>query len=256
MSILQAQGLSKRYRMGLATVDALVDVNLVVEPGEFLAVMGPSGSGKSTLLHLLGGLDHPSSGEIILAGQQVSSLSNKQMTLLRRRNIGFIFQFFNLLPTLSVEENIALPLLIDSNSLGNWRDRITVLLDLIGLSERRYHKPSQLSGGEQQRVAIARALVTQPTIVLADEPTGNLDSQTSDEIFHLLRQACDQQNQTIVMVTHDVRAASYADTVVFLKDGRVSDKTHLTGIDSVETILKWLAKADIPIIKNATYAVT
>jgi putative ABC transport system ATP-binding protein len=255
MAILQAQGLSKQYRMGATTVNALAAVDLAVEVGEFLAVMGPSGSGKSTLLHLLGGLDQPSSGEVILDGQRLSELSDRQVTLLRRRRIGFVFQFFNLLPTLSAEENLGLPLLIDGQSLrghqartasaSRAQRRIDELLALVGLSERRGHKPDQLSGGEQQRVAIARALVTEPAIVLADEPTGNLDSRAGEEVLRLLRSACDEQGQTIVMVTHDPRAASHADRIVFLKDGRVAGETHLTGGDDAGVILKRLAELEL-----------
>jgi putative ABC transport system ATP-binding protein len=194
-------------------------VDFVVEEGEFVAIMGPSGSGKSTLLHLIGGLDKPSSGEIALAGQQLSLLKDKQITLLRRRNVGFVFQFFNLLPTLSAEENIVLPLMIDGKKVRDYRDRLEKLLSLIGLTDRRNHKPEQLSGGEQQRVALARALMTEPAILLADEPTGNLDSKTGTTIMELLRRFCDELNQTVIVVTHDPKAASYADRVVFLRDG-------------------------------------
>ncbi len=245
MAILQAQSLSKQYRMGVTTVKALAAVDLAVEVGEFLAVMGPSGSGKSTLLHLLGGLDQPSSGEVILDGQRLSELSDRQVTLLRRRRIGFVFQFFNLLPTLSAEENLGLPLLIDGQSLRGHQARIEELLALVGLNERRGHKPDQLSGGEQQRVAIARALVTEPAIVLADEPTGNLDSRAGEEVLRLLRRACDEQGQTIVLVTHDPRAASHADRIVFLKDGRVAGETHLAGGDDAGVILKRLAELEL-----------
>lgn len=245
MTILQAQDLSKNYRMGTTIVSALTDVSFGVELGEFVAVMGPSGSGKSTLLHLLGGLDQPSSGEVVLDGQRLSGLSDKQTTLLRRRQIGFVFQFFNLLPTLSAEENISLPLLIDRRSLRDYRERIGQLLELVGLGERCAHKPDQLSGGEQQRVAIARALVTEPVIVLADEPTGNLDSRSGDEVLRLLRCACDERGQTIVMVTHDPRAASYADRIVFLKDGQVVGETHLTAGSNTGAILHRLAELEL-----------
>jgi putative ABC transport system ATP-binding protein len=245
MTILQAQSLSKRYALGETVVNALAEVDLAVAPGEFLAVMGPSGSGKSTLLHLLGGLDQPSSGDVVLQDQQLSDLSDKQVTLLRRRRIGFVFQFFNLLPTLSAEENVALPLLIDHRPLRDYQGRIDKLLDLVGLGARRDHKPDQLSGGEQQRVAIARALVTEPLIVLADEPTGNLDSRAGDEVLRLLRRTCDEQSQTIVMVTHDPRAASYADRIIFLKDGRVAGEAHLTAGDDTSAILHRLAELEV-----------
>jgi putative ABC transport system ATP-binding protein len=183
--------------------------------------MGPSGSGKSTLLHLIGGLDNPTSGEITLAGKKLGQLKDKQLTLLRRRNVGFVFQFFNLLPTLTAEENIILPVLIDGKNLRKYKDRLDSLFDLVGLADRRRHKPEQLSGGEQQRVALARALITQPAILLADEPTGNLDTKTGNTIMELLRRSCDELDQTVVIVTHDPRAASYADRIVFLRDGQI-----------------------------------
>jgi putative ABC transport system ATP-binding protein len=225
--ILETNSVSKQYQMGKVTVNALAGVDLSIEPGEFVAVMGPSGSGKSTLLHLLGGLDQPTDGEVALDGQTLSALSDKQITVTRRRKIGFIFQFYNLVPTLNAEENVALPLLIDGQRPKDYRERAERLLELVGLAERRRHKPDQLSGGEQQRVAIARALVTEPAIVLADEPTGNLDSRAGDEILNLLRQLCDELGQTIVMVTHDPLGASRADRVVFLKDGRIIDEMKL-----------------------------
>jgi putative ABC transport system ATP-binding protein len=219
--ILQTIGLRKQYQMGEVTVEALRGVDFTVEKGEFVAIMGPSGSGKSTLLHLLGGLDAPSDGEVMLGGRRLAHLSDDDITIVRRRQVGFVFQFFNLLPTLSAAENVALPLLIDGRSLDEYRLRIDELLTLVGLGDRQDHKPDQLSGGQQQRVAIARALVTDPVIVLADEPTGNLDSESGDEILRLLRRACDEKQQTIVMVTHDPKAAEYADRIVQLKDGLI-----------------------------------
>jgi len=192
-----------------------------VNKGEFVAIMGPSGSGKSTLLHLLGGLDGTSDGEITLAGQPLSRLSDNEITVVRRRKVGFIFQFYNLLPTLTAEENISLPLLIDGQSLDKHREKIDKLLALVNLADRKHHKPDQLSGGQQQRVAIARAFVNDPEIVLADEPTGNLDSKSGTALLELLRKTCDELGATIVMVTHDPRAASFADRVVFLKDGKI-----------------------------------
>jgi putative ABC transport system ATP-binding protein len=219
--VLRAEGVEKRYPMGAVTVSALSGVSLVVTRGEFVAIMGSSGSGKSTLLHLLGGLDGPSEGEISLAGQPLARLNDNQITVVRRRKVGFIFQFYNLLPTLNAEENVALPLLIDGQRLGPHRERIARLLDLVGLADRKRHMPDQLSGGQQQRVAIARAFVNDPEIVLADEPTGNLDSKSGAAILALLRRACDELGATIVMVTHDPRAASYAGRVIFLKDGRI-----------------------------------
>lgn len=230
MPITEAIGLKKQYNLGNITVDALAGVDLVVEKGEFVALMGPSGSGKSTLLHLLGGLDKPSDGEVTLAGQRLSLLDDNQVTLVRRRNVGFVFQFFNLLPILTAEENVALPLTIDGKDFRKYQDRIDQLLELVGLTERRRHRPDQLSGGEQQRVSIARALITEPAIVLADEPTGNLDSKTGASIMELLRRSCDELGQTIVVVTHDPRAATYADRVVFLQDGRIVDCIPFSGI--------------------------
>jgi putative ABC transport system ATP-binding protein len=224
MSVLETKSLHKRYELGEHSIDALAGVNFVVQEGEFVAIMGPSGSGKSTLLHVIGGLDQPSNGEVTLADKRLSLLKDKQITLLRRRNIGFVFQFFNLLPTLSAEENITLPLLIDGKRMSKYKERLETLLDLVGLSERRKHKPEQLSGGEQQRVALARALVTEPALVLADEPTGNLDSKTGKTIMELLRRSCDELGQTVVVVTHDPRAASFADRVVFLRDGLIANK--------------------------------
>jgi putative ABC transport system ATP-binding protein len=221
MAVLEARSLRKQYKLGTQVVNALSGVDFLVEKGEFVAIMGPSGSGKSTLLHLLGGLDKPSDGEITLAGKQLSMLSDKQVTLVRRHNIGFVFQFFNLLPTLTAQENVLLPVIIDGKNPRKYKERLAATLELVGLSDRKDHKPDQLSGGEQQRVALARALVTEPAIVLADEPTGNLDSKNGAAIMELLRRSCDELGQTIVVVTHDPRAASYASRVVFLRDGLV-----------------------------------
>jgi putative ABC transport system ATP-binding protein len=230
--VLQTTGLRKQYQMGEVTVDALRSVDFVVHQGEFVAIMGPSGAGKSTLLHLMGGLDTPSDGDVVLGGKRLAHLSDDEITIVRRRQVGFIFQFFNLLPTLTAAENVALPLLIDGKRIEEHAGRVDELLDLVGLSERRDHRPDQLSGGEQQRVAIARAFVNDPKIVLADEPTGNLDSKSGTAVLELLRRACKELDATVVMVTHDPRAASYADRVVFLRDGRVvrelapSDEGH------------------------------
>lgn len=221
MKILEALKLRKEYQLGEHKVDALVGVDFQVVEGEFVAIMGPSGSGKSTLLHLLGGLDGPSEGTVVLAGESLAELSERQATLVRRHNIGFVFQFFNLLPTLSAEENILLPVIIDGKDPRKYEDQLVNLLDLIGLLERRSHKPDQLSGGEQQRVAIARALISQPAILLADEPTGNLDTKTGTAIMELLRRSCDELNQTVIVVSHDPRASAYADRVIFLRDGDI-----------------------------------
>lgn len=220
-AILETQALHKHYQMGEVRVDALRGVDFAIQPGEFVAIMGPSGSGKSTLLYLLGGLDTISSGEILLKGRPLSTLDDDGITLVRRREVGFIFQFFNLLPTLTAAENVSLPLLIDGRGVDGHTARIDELLGLVGLADRKHHKPDQLSGGQQQRVAIARALVTEPAILLADEPTGNLDSGAGQEVLLMLRRARDEKGQTIVMVTHDARAASYADRVVYLMDGQI-----------------------------------
>jgi len=221
MPILEAVSLTKEYQLGEHKVQALRGVNFAVEPGEFVAIMGPSGSGKSTLLHLLGGLDKPTSGDVILAGESLAALGDDETTKARRHRVGFIFQFFNLLPTLTAEENVALPLFIDGQEESAYAEKVRAVLDRVGLSGRHGHKPDQLSGGEQQRVSIARAFVTSPAIVLADEPTGNLDSKTGASIMDLLRRSCDELGQTIVMVTHDSRAAAYADRIVLIRDGQI-----------------------------------
>jgi putative ABC transport system ATP-binding protein len=224
--VLVSQSLKKQYLLGEHQVDALRGVDITINKGEFVAIMGPSGSGKSTLLHLLGGLDQPSQGEVILANHPLKELDDKHITLVRRHNVGFIFQFFNLMPTLTAEENILLPIIIDGKQVSAYQTRTDELLNLVGLADRRTHKPDQLSGGEQQRVAIARALLTEPAIVLADEPTGNLDSLSGTAIMELLRRSCDTLSQTIIVVTHDPRAAAFADRVIFLLDGEIIAELH------------------------------
>jgi len=221
MPVLQAKSLKKNYQLGEHIVKALAGVDFCVEKGEFVAIMGPSGSGKSTLLHLLGGLDNPTDGEIILADNELSKLSEKQITLARRHNVGFVFQFFNLLPTLNAEENILLPIIIDGKNPHEYRERLEKILSLVGLEDRREHKPDQLSGGQQQRVALARALITEPAIVLADEPTGNLDTKAGTTIMEMLQESSREMQQTVIVVTHDPRAAAYAQRVIFLRDGLV-----------------------------------
>jgi putative ABC transport system ATP-binding protein len=246
MSVLEARQVQKHYQMGEVTVSALREVNLVVEKGQFVAIMGPSGSGKSTLLHLLGGLDGPSDGEITLARQPLSKLSDNDITIVRRRKVGFIFQFYNLIPTLTAEENVGLPLLIDGQNVRKHREKIAKLLALVGLADRRHHRPDQLSGGQQQRVAIARAFVNDPQIILADEPTGNLDSRSGAAILELLRRTCVELGATIVMVTHDPRAASYADRVIFLKDGAiVRELTLSAGDHNVQAIVDVIAALEL-----------
>ncbi len=217
--VVTARDLVRRYGAGDTAVDALRGVSLEIASGELTAVMGPSGSGKSTLMHILAGLDQPTAGTVEIAGEEITSMGDTELTKLRRSHIGFVFQFFNLLPMLNAEENVVLPLSIAGTKPDKeWLDG---LLDDVGLSDRRSHRPSELSGGQQQRVAIARALVSRPTVLFADEPTGNLDSTTSGEILELLRASVKSRGQTTVMVTHDPRAATIADRVLFLADGLI-----------------------------------
>src|ERR1700681_3452179 len=236
---LAARAVTRRYGEGCTAVDALRGVDLDVRAGELVAVMGPSGSGKSTLMHLLAGLDKPSSGMVTIAGTELSALGDAALTRLRREHIGFIFQFFNLLPMLDAEENVVLPLSI----AGEKPDKAWVaeLMSKVGLQARCSHRPSELSGGEQQRVAIARALVTRPTILLADEPTGNLDSKTGGEILELMRQSVDAYGQTTVMVTHDPRAASIADRILFIADGLIVKELMRATAAEVLTVMGTLS---------------
>lgn len=233
-TIIETRQLRKHYTTGDVTIEALRGVDFCVEQGAFVAIMGPSGSGKSTLLHLLGGLDRASGGDVYLAAQAYSTLNDEALTRVRRREIGFIFQFYNLLPTLSAAENVALPLILDGGFNNSRAANVRDLLALVDLDERREHKPHQLSGGQQQRVAIARALITEPKLILADEPTGNLDSAAGKTVLALLRRACDEKGQTIIMVTHDPRAAAIADRVVFLKDGQILREQPLKGHSDAE----------------------
>lgn len=225
--VLEARSLTKVYQIGNLSLEVLKRVDLSVEKGEFLAVMGPSGSGKSTLLHVLGGLDYPTSGSVVIEGREISRLSDRELTLFRRERTGFVFQFFNLVPTLTTVENIALPRLIASGMRPEDHDRVADLMRLFNLHEREHHHPSELSAGEQQRVAIARALLMEPAIVIADEPTGNLDTATGREILQLLWESCDNFGQTMVVVTHDPQVAVYADRVLLLRDGSLIDDLRL-----------------------------
>lgn len=244
-AVLRTENLTKIYRMGEVEVIALKEVNFTVQGGEFVAIMGASGSGKSTLLHLLGGLDTPTHGEVYFDGQALSTLNDDQITLLRRQKIGFIFQFYNLLPTLDAIENVALPLLIDGQQVSQVQPKVRELLHLVKLQGRENHRPDQLSGGQQQRVAIARAFVNQPQVVLADEPTGNLDSRSGKAILELLQRVCKELCTTIVMVTHDPKAASYADRVVFLKDGEiVNEIVSQNGSVPVDQIMAIMAELE------------
>src|SRR3954466_5166638 len=218
-AVVEADSITRRYGEGESAVDALRGVSLKILSGELSAVMGPSGSGKSTLMHILAGLDRPTSGSVEISGEDITTMNDNELTLLRREHIGFIFQFFNLLPMLTAEENILLPLSLAGEKPD--RDWVEELIGKVGLGDRRTHRPSELSGGQQQRVAIARSLVTKPTVLFADEPTGNLDSTTSEEILTLLRGSVDDYGQTIVMVTHDPGAAAIADRTMFLADGHL-----------------------------------
>ncbi len=239
MALIEAIELTKVYGKGDTAVTALDHVNLRIERGEFVAVMGPSGCGKSTLLHLLGGLDRPSSGGVKIDGQALADLNDTRLAELRRRRIGFVFQFFNLIPVLDAVENAALPLMLDGVALPEARKRATEWLERVELTGRMHHRPDQLSGGQQQRVAIARALVAEPALILADEPTGNLDTRAADDIAGLLRHVAGEWGRSVVMVTHDPRIAAYADRIVFLKDGKVIDDTRLTaGVDNDAAMLK------------------
>ena len=233
-AILEAHDLTKSYRLGQTTVEALRGVSLSVEAGEFVALMGPSGSGKSTLLQVLGGLDQPTSGEVILEGQRISQLSDDEATRLRRDRTGFVFQSFNLIPLLDAAENVGLPFTIagEDPTRGELRDRIRDAIGLVDLTGKERHKPDQLSAGEQQRVAIARALVTRPALLFADEPTGNLDYTTGTEILDALWRSCVERGQTVVLVTHDSKAAAYADRVLVIGDGRIRDTIELGRRDS------------------------
>jgi putative ABC transport system ATP-binding protein len=216
---VEAHGLTRVYGEGTTAVEALRGVDIVVRSGELVAVMGPSGSGKSTLMHILAGLDKPTEGTVMIAGIDITRLDDSQLTRLRRQHIGFVFQFFNLLPMLNAEENVVLPLSIAGEKPDKgWLDE---LMGKMGLDDRRDHRPSELSGGQQQRVAIARSLVTRPTILFADEPTGNLDSKTGGEILELMRESTDAYGQTTVMVTHEARAAAIADRILFIADGQI-----------------------------------
>jgi putative ABC transport system ATP-binding protein len=228
-AILEAHDLTKVYDLGRTRIEALRGVSMSVAPGEFVALMGPSGSGKSTLLQLLGGLDQPSGGTVVFEGRDISSLSDGDATTLRRERTGFVFQAFNLIPLLSVQENIALPFTIAGHNpnRGEYRERLQRVIELVELAGKERHRPDQLSQGEQQRVAVARALVTRPSVLLADEPTGNLDYTTGGELLDALWRSCDQGGQTIVLVTHDARAAAFADRVLVIEDGRITHQIAL-----------------------------
>jgi putative ABC transport system ATP-binding protein len=238
-TIVSTTDLHRRYGEGAAAVDALAGVSVEIARGAFTAIMGASGSGKSTLMHLMAGLDKPTSGSIELDGVDLATLDDKHLTELRRDRVGFVFQAFNLLPVLTAEENLVLPLTIAGRKPdAAWLES---LVEAVGLGDRRTHRPSELSGGQQQRVAIARALVSKPAVVFADEPTGNLDSNASAEVLHLLRRAVDEFGQTVVMVTHDAAAAAYADRLIVLADGRIAQDGRAGSADDILDVMKAVA---------------
>ncbi len=237
---IAARELVKQYGTGDAAVRALDNVSLSVEPGELVAVMGPSGSGKSTLMHILAGLDQPTTGSAWIGDTEVSALSDKELTAIRRRHVGFVFQFFNLLPMLTAEENILLP----SRIAGHRPDpeRVAAIIERVGIADRLGHRPSEMSGGQQQRVAVARALVGKPTVLFADEPTGNLDTRSGAEVLEILREAVEIDGQTVLMVTHDAHAATIADRIVFLADGQIVKSipraTHEQVLDALQAVTR------------------
>ncbi len=229
--IVKCSDLNRRFGEGQAAVDALKGISLEFPKGELTAIVGPSGSGKSTLMHILAGLDSPTSGKVWINGKEITGLGDKDLTQLRRDQLGFIFQFFNLVPVLNAEENVALPVRVAGDKADKkWLDG---LIETVGLTDRREHRPSELSGGQQQRVAIARALVTKPAVVFADEPTGNLDSRSGADVLKLLRKSVDEFDQTVVMVTHDPRIATYVDRVIVLADGQVTYDGQIESADEI-----------------------
>lgn len=222
--VIEAVNLNKTYKLGNEEVEILKNINLTIKSGEFVSIMGPSGSGKSTLLYLLGGLDKPTTGSVKIAGKELSTMKDKAQSIMRRRDVGFVFQFYNLIPNLNVEENIMLPILLDGKKLKNYRKELEDILNIVGLTERRKHTPRELSGGQQQRVAIARALINEPDVILADEPIGNLDSKTGKEVMELLRKINLERGKTIVQVTHSADAAKYGQRIIYVRDGKVVEQ--------------------------------
>lgn len=220
-AIIETVDLNKTFKLGDLDVEVLKDINVGIGKGEFVSIMGPSGSGKSTLLYLIGGLDKPTSGSIKISGKELSGMNDKEQSIMRRRDIGFVFQFYNLIPNLNVEENIMLPILLDGKKMKEYRNKLDEILDIVGLSDRRKHTPRELSGGQQQRVAIARALINEPDIILADEPIGNLDSKTGTEVMDLLQRINHEKGKTIVQVTHSKEAADYGQRIINVRDGKV-----------------------------------
>ncbi|MPQ32871.1 ABC transporter ATP-binding protein [Clostridium estertheticum] len=225
MEILKVKNLNKTYGTGENEVEALKNINLVINKGEFVAIVGASGSGKSTLLHLLGGLDRPTSGNVVIDGESIYDYKEEKLAVFRRRKIGFVFQFYNLLPILDVEENIALPALLDNDKVD--KVYLEELIKVLGLSERKNHLPSELSGGQQQRVSIGRAVFNKPSIILADEPTGNLDTKNSKDVMELLKFTAKKYNQTLILITHDLNIANMADRVITIEDGKITTDKNL-----------------------------
>jgi putative ABC transport system ATP-binding protein len=223
-SVIEAVDLCKSFQLGVDTVEILKDINVTIEKGEFVSIMGPSGSGKSTLLYLVGGLDKPTSGSIKINGKELSVMKDKEESIMRRRDVGFVFQFYNLIPNLNVEENVMLPILLDGKKMKDYKESLDEILEIVGLSDRRRHTPRELSGGQQQRVAIARALINDPEIILADEPIGNLDSKTGTEVMTLLQKINREKNKTIVQVTHSEESAEYGNRVIRVRDGKVWER--------------------------------
>lgn len=219
--VVEAINIYKTFKLGAVNVEVLRDINLTIKKGEFVSIMGPSGSGKSTLLYLIGGLDKPTLGSIKINNKDVAVMKDKQQSLMRRRDLGFVFQFYNLIPNLSVEENIMLPILLDGKKTKEYREKLDTILETVGLSDRRKHTPRELSGGQQQRVAIARALINEPDIILADEPIGNLDSKTGTGVMELLQRINRENTKTIIQVTHSMEAAKYGHRIINVRDGRV-----------------------------------
>lgn len=219
--IIEVENLNKTYMLGNVPVEILQEINFTINRGEFITIMGPSGSGKSTLLYLLGGLDKPTSGKILINNKDISALSDEEQSTLRRRIIGFVFQFYNLVPNLTVEDNVMLPVLLDGKKIKDYREKLDEILETVGLSDRINHTPRELSGGQQQRVAIARALINEPDIILADEPTGNLDSKSSEEVMKLLQRINKVKGKTILQVSHSLETAKYSDRIINVRDGKV-----------------------------------
>jgi len=240
MNAVRVEGLEKVFGEGATRVAALAGVDLTIPRGEYLAIMGPSGSGKSTLLHLIGGLDAPTGGRVELEEADLAQLDDDRRTILRRRRVGFVFQAFNLIQVLTARENTALPLVIDGLPEREAQERALAAMELVDVAHRAEHRPGELSGGEQQRVAIARALVTKPAVILADEPTGNLDRRTGDHVLTLLRRLCDEHGQTVVMVTHDPRDAARSDRIVRLEDGRIVEEQRLARGGGPDDVLERL----------------